>query len=78
MINGYCLFHVSLGDVDMLLLEFDTKTAIRMLSGNFSESEALETLDFIPPIQNQYIIVACSMTCATQLLEQVHRPLIYF
>ncbi len=58
-------------DVEIMVSEIASKISLSMVAGNLTETEALESLDFIPPTRNQYVLVACGMTCIPQLLAQV-------
>ena len=67
-------FHLFPADVEMIVSQMTSKISLRMFAGNLTGTEVLDSLDYIPPSRNQYVLVACGMTCITQLLAQVGTP----
>lgn len=65
------IFNLSPADVELIVSEVASKISLRIFADNLTETDILESLDYIPPTMNQYVLVACETTCIVQLLAQV-------
>ncbi len=70
--NARTRVYIISGDIEMAISHAAVKVSLVRLGASLTKTEALETLDRIPPVPDRYILLACGMGCVTRLLEQVH------